>query len=155
MLFIEEFFSVKCCHASKACRGNGLTIHLVCNITSSKYARHIGRCGIALNAAANANIAIIHVDLAGKYIGIWLVANGDEDASGGNVLTEAAIDGSLTRDLYVALGEPIDQRGAWALRLYVKPFIRWIWLGALLMAIGGFTVTLDKRFRRPVDEASA
>jgi len=76
-------------------------------------------------------------------------------ASGGNVLTEAAIDGSLTRDLYVALGEPIDQRGAWALRLYVKPFIRWIWLGALLMAIGGFTVTLDKRFRRPVDEARA
>ncbi len=40
--------------------------------------------------------------------------------------------------------------GSWALRLYVKPFIRWIWLGALLMAIGGFAVVLDKRFRRPV-----
>ncbi len=71
-------------------------------------------------------------------------------ASGGNMMTEAAIDGAPHRDLYVALGEPIDQRGSWALRLHVKPFIRWIWLGALMMALGGFTVTFDKRFRRPV-----
>jgi cytochrome c-type biogenesis protein CcmF len=56
----------------------------------------------------------------------------------------------LTRDLYVALGEPIDENGGWALRLHVKPFVRWIWLGALLMAAGGFAVTLDRRFRRPV-----
>jgi cytochrome c-type biogenesis protein CcmF len=67
--------------------------------------------------------------------------------SGGQVMTEAAMDGAIHRDLYVALGEPLDQQGGWALRLYVKPFIRLIWLGALLMAIGGLVVTLDKRFR--------
>jgi cytochrome c-type biogenesis protein CcmF len=71
-------------------------------------------------------------------------------ASGGNVMTEADLDPGLTRDLYVALGEPIDENGGWALRLHVKPFVRWIWLGALLMAAGGFAVTLDQRFRRPV-----
>ena len=71
-------------------------------------------------------------------------------ASGGAVMTEADIDGALHRDLYVALGEPLGPDGSWALRLYVKPFIRWIWLGALLMAIGGFAVVFDKRFRRPV-----
>ena len=71
-------------------------------------------------------------------------------ASGGNVMTEADLDPGFTRDLYVALGEPIDDKGGWALRLHVKPFVRWIWLGALLMAAGGFAVTLDQRFRRPV-----
>ncbi|MGH8028588.1 MAG: heme lyase CcmF/NrfE family subunit [Arenimonas sp.] len=69
-------------------------------------------------------------------------------ASGGAIMTEAAIDPAPHRDLYVALGEPLDARGTWALRLYVKPFIRFIWLGALLMAAGAFTVLLDKRFRR-------
>jgi cytochrome c-type biogenesis protein CcmF len=71
-------------------------------------------------------------------------------ASGGSIMTEADIQGSLSRDLYVALGESLDDKGAWALRLYVKPFIRLIWLGALLMALGGFTVAFDKRFRKPV-----
>ena len=71
-------------------------------------------------------------------------------ASGGAIMTEADIDGAAHRDLYVALGEPLGPDGSWALRLYVKPFIRWIWLGALLMALGGFTVVFDKRFRRPV-----
>ncbi len=70
--------------------------------------------------------------------------------AGGQVMTEAALDGELSRDLFVALGEPTDQTGGWALRLYVKPWIRLIWLGALMMAIGGFVVTFDKRFRRPV-----
>ena len=70
--------------------------------------------------------------------------------SGGSIMTEADIQGGLRRDLYVALGEPLGADGSWALRLYVKPFIRWIWLGALFMALGGFSVVLDKRFRRPV-----
>ena len=52
------------------------------------------------------------------------------------VMTEAAIDGGFTRDLYAALGEELDD-GAWALRLYIKPFVRWIWAGGLLMALGG------------------
>ena len=54
----------------------------------------------------------------------------------GAVMTEAAIDAGLTRDLYVALGEPLGQ-GAWAVRLQIKPFVRLIWLGGLLTALGG------------------
>ena len=69
-------------------------------------------------------------------------------ASGGRIVTAADMHGGLTRDLYVALGEPIDDAGGWALRLHVKPFIRWIWFGALMMALGALLVTLDKRFRK-------
>ena len=61
-------------------------------------------------------------------------------------MTEAAIDAGLTRDLYVALGEPLAD-GAWAVRIYYKPFIRWIWLGGLLMALGGFWAIHDRRYR--------
>ena len=68
-------------------------------------------------------------------------------ASGGQVMTESAIDAGLTRDLYVALGEPLGN-GAWAVRVHVKPFVRWIWLGAVLMALGGFVTATDRRFRR-------
>jgi cytochrome c-type biogenesis protein CcmF len=68
--------------------------------------------------------------------------------SGGQIMTEAGIDPGLTRDLYVALGEPLGDGEAWAVRVYVKPFIRWIWFGALLMTIAGFVVAFDRRFRR-------
>ena len=61
-------------------------------------------------------------------------------------MTEAAIDWGLTRDLYVALGESLGE-GAWALRLYYKPFIRWIWLGGLFMALGGVLCLFDRRYR--------
>ena len=63
-------------------------------------------------------------------------------------MTEAAIDAGLTRDLYVALGEPLDDGGSWAVRLYLKPYVRWIWLGALIMAFGGLLSASDKRYRR-------
>ena len=67
----------------------------------------------------------------------------------GQVLTEAAIDPGLTRDLYVSLGEALDEQGrAWAIRIYHKPFIRFIWLGALLMMTGGFLAASDRRFRK-------
>jgi len=61
-------------------------------------------------------------------------------------MTEAAIDPGLTRDIYVALGEPLGE-GAWALRVYRKPFVRWIWLGALMMAVGGGLAASDRRYR--------
>ncbi|KAA2286156.1 heme lyase CcmF/NrfE family subunit [Arenimonas fontis] len=76
-------------------------------------------------------------------------------ASGGQVMTEAALHGGLHRDLYVAMGEPLGEAGGWALRLYVKPWIRLIWLGALLMALGGFVAAFDRRFRRPSAGAAA
>jgi cytochrome c-type biogenesis protein CcmF len=62
-------------------------------------------------------------------------------------MTEAAIDAGLTRDLFVALGEPLGEDGAWALRVYHKPFVRWIWLGGLLMTIGGLVSATDRRYR--------
>ncbi len=61
-------------------------------------------------------------------------------------MTEAGIDAGVTRDLYVALGEPLPG-GAWAVRLYYKPFVRWIWFGALLMALGGVLAASDRRYR--------
>ena len=63
-------------------------------------------------------------------------------------MTEAAIDAKLSRDLFIALGEPLDQEGTWAVRIYYKPFIRWIWLGAIIMAIGGLFAASDRRYRR-------
>jgi cytochrome c-type biogenesis protein CcmF len=68
----------------------------------------------------------------------------------GQVQTESAVNAGIFRDLYVALGEPMDAgnvEGAWSLRLYYKPFVRWIWGGGLLMMLGGFTCATDKRFR--------
>ena len=64
-----------------------------------------------------------------------------------NPMTEAAIDAGLTRDLFIALGEPRGEDGAWSLRLYVKPFIRWIWLGTLIMSFGGLLAATDRRYR--------
>ncbi len=63
-------------------------------------------------------------------------------------MTEAAIDAGFTRDLFIALGEPLDADGAWAVRIYYKPFIRWIWLGAIIMSIGGLFAASDRRYRR-------
>ncbi|MDX1734693.1 MAG: heme lyase CcmF/NrfE family subunit, partial [Halioglobus sp.] len=65
----------------------------------------------------------------------------------GQVMTEAAIDPGLFRDLFVAMGEPVGEEGAWAIRLHYKPMVRWMWLGAILMAFGGFATVLDKRYR--------
>jgi len=65
----------------------------------------------------------------------------------GMPMTEAAIDAGFTRDLYIALGEPLKD-GAWSVRVYFKSFIRWIWLGALLMALGGMIAASDRRYRQ-------
>jgi len=65
----------------------------------------------------------------------------------GQTMTEAAIGNGFWRDLYVALGEPLAG-DAWAVRVHIKPFVRWIWLGGLLIATGGLIAMLDKRYRR-------
>jgi len=64
----------------------------------------------------------------------------------GQPMTEAAIDWGFTRDLYVSLGEPLGG-GDWALRIYYKPYVRWIWLGGLFMALGGILALTDRRYR--------
>ncbi|MEG5265803.1 heme lyase CcmF/NrfE family subunit [Pseudomonas sp. JDS28PS106] len=63
-----------------------------------------------------------------------------------SMMTEAGIDAGFARDLYVALGEPLGE-GAWAVRIHVKPFVRWIWLGGLLTGLGGALAALDRRYR--------
>jgi len=62
-------------------------------------------------------------------------------------MTEAAIDPGLFRDIYIALGDPLPNN-AWAVRVHYKPFVRWIWFGAIFMSIGGILTILDKRYRR-------
>jgi cytochrome c-type biogenesis protein CcmF len=69
-------------------------------------------------------------------------------------MTEAAIDAGFTRDVYVSLGEPLDNGGAWSVRVYFKPFVDWIWGGCLLMGLGGVIAMLDRRYRLRV-KASA
>ncbi|PSV40681.1 heme lyase CcmF/NrfE family subunit [Photobacterium sp. GB-210] len=64
----------------------------------------------------------------------------------GSMMTEAAIDSGITRDLYVAMGEKLGD-GAWAVRIYYKPFVNWMWAGAFLMALGGALAISDKRYR--------
>jgi cytochrome c-type biogenesis protein CcmF len=72
----------------------------------------------------------------------------------GEVMTEAAIDPGFTRDLYVALGEPVGANEAWAMRIYYKPMIRWVWLGAALMTLGGLISALEARLYRRVESRS-
>jgi len=62
------------------------------------------------------------------------------------VMTEAAIDTGIFRDLYVSLGEPVG-RGGWSVRVYHKPFVDWIWAGCAIMGIGGFLAISDRRYR--------
>jgi cytochrome c-type biogenesis protein CcmF len=61
-------------------------------------------------------------------------------------MTEAAISPGFARDLYVSLGEPLDD-GAWSVRLYHKPFVDWIWGGCLVKALGGILAISDRRYR--------
>ena len=61
-------------------------------------------------------------------------------------MTEVAIEPGLTRDLYLALGDPLAA-DSWSVRIHYKPFVRWIWLGALLMALGGALTVGDPRYR--------
>jgi cytochrome c-type biogenesis protein CcmF len=74
-------------------------------------------------------------------------------ASSSMPMTEAAIDPGLTRDVYVSLGEPLEGQ-AWAVRVYYKPFVNWIWGGCLLMALGGLFAIADRRYRLAVKSRS-
>ncbi len=72
----------------------------------------------------------------------------------GQPMTEAAIDSGLTRDVYLSMGEPLGGQ-AWVVRAHVKPFVNWIWLGCLVMALGGFVSAADKRYRRRLAQRAA
>ena len=64
------------------------------------------------------------------------------------IMTEAAIDPGLTRDLFFALGESLEDNDAWSMRIYYKPYVRWIWLGAFMMGFGGLIAVTDRRYRK-------
>jgi cytochrome c-type biogenesis protein CcmF len=93
----------------------------------------------------NAVIADIELTRDGKVLGI-LRPEKRNYLSSEMPMTEAAIDPGLTRDIYVAIGEPLGG-GAWSVRAHVKPFVDWIWGGCLLMAFGGLLALLDRRYR--------
>ncbi len=69
-------------------------------------------------------------------------------------MTEAAIDTRIGRDVFVALGEPLGDN-AWSVRIQVKPLIRFLWLGTLLMVFGGLFTITDRRYRYPVRDSAA
>lgn len=64
----------------------------------------------------------------------------------GATMTEADIDPGVFKDLYVSLGEPLEN-GAWSVRIYIKPFVQWIWAGCIIMALGGLLALCDRRYR--------
>ncbi len=66
---------------------------------------------------------------------------------GSLVMTESAVDASVFRDVYIALGSPLDD-DAWSVRLYYKPLVRWIWAGGLMMFLGGFLACFNRRNER-------
>ena len=90
-------------------------------------------------------VAIIDVTRDGKPEAV-LQAEKRFYTAARTMMTEAAINGGFTRDLYAALGEELDD-GSWAVRIYYKPFVRWIWFGGVFMAFGGLLCLLDPRYR--------
>lgn len=94
---------------------------------------------------------VISVTQDGKNIATLHPQKRRYNAQKGQVMTEAAIENGFFRDLYVALGEPLGD-SAWAVRVHYKPFVRWMWLGALLMGFGGTIAAMDKRYRMRIRE---
>ncbi len=109
--------------------------------------------GVQRTAGPNyqADIGTIKVSRDGRHV-ITLHPEKRHYRSGGQVMTEAAVQFTLLRDRYVALGEPLGD-SAWAVRVHSKPLMGFIWLAALLMALGGFVTAADRRFHRYKEES--
>ncbi len=73
--------------------------------------------------------------------------------SSGNPMTEAAINTTVTRDVYVSLGDDLG-KGRWSVRLYLRSYVACIWIGGFLMAFGGLISITDRRYRRPIKSMS-
>ena len=94
----------------------------------------------------SADIAEIKIMRKGKVINV-LTPEKRRYFSGGNEMTEAAVDVAFFRDLYVALGEKLGGND-WAVRIHYKPVVRWIWFGAMLVGLGGLLAVADKRYKK-------
>jgi cytochrome c-type biogenesis protein CcmF len=84
--------------------------------------------------------------------------------AGRQVMTEASINYGVFRDIYVSLGDPVESKPtdsvadlSWGVRVYMKPFMVWVWLACVMMALGGLTTLIDRRYRlrRAVPAASS
>jgi cytochrome c-type biogenesis protein CcmF len=95
-----------------------------------------------------ADEGILRVERNGKVVATLAAQKREYDSTQMNIMTEAAIDPGVTRDLYFALGDSLSDAGDWSMRIYYKPFIRWIWLGAFIMAMGALIAVMDKRYRK-------
>jgi cytochrome c-type biogenesis protein CcmF len=101
-----------------------------------------------------AAIGRVTVRKDGKIVTVLNPEKRQYNASG-MPMTEASIQVGFLRDLYVSLGEPIPGTSAWAVRVYIKPFVDWIWAGCLLMALGGIFAISDRRYRIHARKAQA
>jgi cytochrome c-type biogenesis protein CcmF len=102
-----------------------------------------------LNLVAGPNYEAVRADMNVYHNGILRVRMHPEKRVynvSGNALTNAAIDTSVFRDLYVTMGEPAGQNSGWSFRIQYKPFVDWIWAGAFLMAVGGVLALTDRRY---------
>jgi cytochrome c-type biogenesis protein CcmF len=115
--------------------------------------------GVAPRPGPNydATVATVEVSRNGRTVATLHPQKRAYRASG-QVMTEADIETRLIGDRYVSLGEPVTSdgaSGAWGVRIYVKPFVDWIWGGCLLMALGGFVAVSDRRYRFAVRQRIA
>ena len=115
--------------------------------------------GVAPRPGPNfdATVATVEVSRNGKLVATLHPQKRAYRASG-QVMTEADIETRIRGDRYVSLGEPVTGEGAsgaWGVRIYVKPFVDWIWGGCLLMALGGFVAVSDRRYRIAVRQRIA
>ncbi|MCQ8877859.1 heme lyase CcmF/NrfE family subunit [Pseudoalteromonas shioyasakiensis] len=99
-------------------------------IRGANYSGHAGEVSVLKNDKLE---TILHAEKRRYDIGMQF-------------MTEAAIDAGFTRDLYLALGEQLSN-GGWSLRIYHKPFVRWMWIGGMLVSLAGFLILGDKRYR--------
>ena len=104
--------------------------------------------GVRRQAGPNyeSDIATLRVSRGGQLV-THLYPEKRYFSASGQVMTETALDGRLKRDLYVAMGESLDKGNSWAMRIQIKPRVRWIWLGGLLTAAGALLATMDRRYR--------
>lgn len=103
------------------------------NLVGPNYSGHVGIFDVYTDATLTNKVT--HLEAEKRFYPVQRTS-----------MTEAGIDSGISRDLFVALGEQLNN-GAWAVRLYIKPFVNWIWAGCLFMAIGGIFSIADKRYR--------
>ncbi len=121
------------------------------------YRFHLESIGVAPGPNYQATVGRVVLEREGVRVAVRVAVLQPEKRdyhSGGKPMTEAAIRPGVLHDVYVALGEPLGD-GAWSLRLHVKPGVRWIWGGALVMVAGGLLGLWSRRARQPQAGASA